>query len=120
MLAGGKRSSPTEPKVRQVGFAKQKSDEVEYIKIIIFGCNCNLHLISHFVTASPQGEAFDKLSTFFVTLLLQSPNYRFNKLAKIKKIKSCHIAFFLHKKYAYFTFNGYIFKFSTFNFFMMH
>ena len=37
-------------------------DEVENDKLKNNDCFRNLHLISHFVTASPQGEAFKKFS----------------------------------------------------------
>ena len=53
MLASDKRLSPTEP-TGETGGLHSNSDEVEIEddSILI------LHLISHSVTASPQGEAF--------------------------------------------------------------
>ena len=58
MLAGGKRLSPTEPTGETGG--PLAVDEVEMNKLKNNDCFRNLHLISHFVTASPQGEAFVK------------------------------------------------------------
>ena len=51
----------------KVGFAEQNSDEVGKYKVKIFnGCIRNLHLISHFVTASPLGEALRKMTHLWV------------------------------------------------------
>ena len=50
-----------------MGFAEQNSDEVGKYKVKIFnGCIRNLHLISHFVTASPLGEALRKMTHLWV------------------------------------------------------